>query len=108
MFVLPGAETNWADVGYQLQKLQIFNESISDSAIVLQKKGFNLYSVLQTVDAVTLQDPFVSVVASTVIQVRVRYTSKYPSNYKDFFFTILHLIISGCSFERACAFGNFT
>jgi hypothetical protein len=71
VFVLPGAETNWADVGNQLQKLHIFNESIEESASVLQKKGFNLYSVLKTSDAVTLQDPSLSVVASTVIQVWV-------------------------------------
>jgi len=69
VFVLPGAETNWADVGNQLQKLHIFNESIEESASVLQKKGFNLYSVLKTSDAVTLQDPSLSVVASTVIQI---------------------------------------
>lgn len=73
MFVLPGASTNWADVGNQLQKLHIFNESIAESANVLQKKGFNLYSVLQTTDAVTLQDPLLSVVASTAVQVWVYY-----------------------------------
>lgn len=66
---MPGVETKWADIGNQLQKLHIFNESIIKSANVLQQKGFNLYSVLQTTDAITLQDPLLSVVATTVIQV---------------------------------------
>lgn len=33
------------------------------------EKGFNLYSVLKTTDVVTLQDPLLSIVATTVIQV---------------------------------------
>lgn len=73
VFVLPGTEANWADVGKQLQKLHVFNESIERSAITLQKNGYNLHSVLKTTDPVSLQDPFVYVVATTVIQVRYKY-----------------------------------
>lgn len=58
------------DVGNQLQKLHVFNESIVQSANALKPKGFNLYSVLKTTDTVTLRDPLLSVVASTVVQVR--------------------------------------
>lgn len=56
-------------MGNQLQKLHVFNESIAQSANALDKKGFNLYSVLKSTDPVVLQDPLLSVVASTAIQV---------------------------------------
>lgn len=70
VFVLPGTNTKWGDVGNQLQKLPIFGESIARSADLLYSKGFNLYTVLKTTDPVALQDPLASIVASTVIQVR--------------------------------------
>lgn len=70
VFVLPGAETNWSDVGNQLKKLHVFNESITQSANLLQQKGFNLYSVLRNTDLVSTSNPYLSVVATTVVQVR--------------------------------------
>lgn len=69
--MLPGTETNWLDVGNQLQKLNVFNDSIEKSANVLQNKDFNLYSVLKTTDSVTLRNPLASIVATTAIQVNV-------------------------------------
>lgn len=66
--MLPGA-TNWADIGNQLKKLQVFNESITQSASLLESKGFDLYTVLKSVDPVAIQDPLASTVASTVTQV---------------------------------------
>ncbi|KAL4113184.1 hypothetical protein QTP88_016854 [Uroleucon formosanum] len=69
VFVLPGAETNWSDVGNQLKKLHVFNESITQSANLLQQKGFNLYSVLRNTDLVSTSNPYLSVVATTVVQI---------------------------------------
>ncbi|XP_022181594.1 fatty acid synthase-like [Myzus persicae] len=69
VFVLPGAETNWSDVGNQLKRLSVFNESITQSANLLQQKGYNLLSVLRNTDPISISDPFLSVVATTVVQV---------------------------------------
>lgn len=88
IFVLPGAETNWVDIGNQLQKLHVFNESIIKSANILKTKGFNLYSVLRTTDPVTLRDPFVSVVASTVTQVCFLYARIFSLNLDFIYFQI--------------------
>lgn len=68
---MPGTETNWADVGNQLQRLHVFNEFIEKIANILQNEDFNLYSVLKTTDPVTLRNPLASIVATTVIQVNV-------------------------------------
>ncbi|XP_050542847.1 fatty acid synthase-like isoform X2 [Daktulosphaira vitifoliae] len=69
VFVLPGVSVYWAGVGAQLQKLTVFRESIENSASVLQKKGFNIYPVLNSTDTTTTQNPLLYVVATTVVQV---------------------------------------
>lgn len=69
VFVLPGAESSWADVGNQLKQLHVFNESITKSTNLLQQKGYNLRSVLRNTDLISIYDPFLSVVATTVVQI---------------------------------------
>jgi len=69
VFVLPAAESLWADVGNQLKDLHVFNESIKQSANLLRQKGYNLTSVLRNTDAVSISDPFLFVVATTVVQI---------------------------------------
>jgi len=69
--VLPGVETSWPDVGNQLKRLHVFNESITQSANLLHQKGFNVLSVLKNTDPITINDPLSSVVATTVVQVYV-------------------------------------
>lgn len=64
-------EAYWSDVGNQLKRLNVFNESITQSAKLLHQKGFNLHSVLKNTDPITISDPFLSVVATTVVQVYV-------------------------------------
>lgn len=65
-------ETSWPDVSKQLKRLDVFNESITQSAKLLHPKGYNLYSVLRNTDAISKSDPFLSVVATTVVQVGTR------------------------------------
>uniref|UniRef100_A0A2H8TY64 Fatty acid synthase n=1 Tax=Melanaphis sacchari TaxID=742174 RepID=A0A2H8TY64_9HEMI len=69
VFVLPGAEAHWSDVGNQLKDLDVFNESITQSAALLKQKGYNLRTVLRNTDLVSICDPILSVVATTVVQI---------------------------------------
>lgn len=68
-YVFSGMGSQWAGMAKDLLKLPQFDQSIRQSAQVLQAEGFDLYNVLKSEDESTFDNVLNSFVSITVMQV---------------------------------------